>query len=173
MKKRKLPDGRLMPLENVQWIKRDILSPNNYNPNAVAPPELDLLKTSILEDGWTQPIVANPDMTIVDGFHRWTVSGHKEVFNLTDGFVPVVILEPKDIDHQKMSTIRHNRARGRHGVLEMGRIVQSMLDSGKSIEEVMERLSMEREEVTRLTNTQGVMSHPDLDKPYSKAWVPE
>jgi len=162
-----------MPLENVQWIKRDLLSPNNYNPNAVAPPELDLLKTSILEDGWTQPIVANPDMTIVDGFHRWTVSGHKEVFNLTDGFVPVVILEPKDIDHQKMSTIRHNRARGRHGVLEMGRIVQSMLDSGKSVEEVMERLSMEREEITRLTNTQGVMSHPDLDKPYSKAWVPE
>jgi ParB-like chromosome segregation protein Spo0J len=170
--KKKLPDGRIMPLENVRWIHRSKLSPNDYNPNSVAPPELTLLKTSILEDGWTQPIVANPDMTIVDGFHRWTVSGHKEIFALTDGFVPVVILEPKDREHQKMSTIRHNRARGRHGVLAMGRIVGSMLEEGLSIEEVMERLSMEREEVVRLTAGLKVIDHPDLDKPYSQAWIP-
>lgn len=171
--KHKLPDGRIMPLENLQWLHRDSLSPNNYNPNSVAPPELDLLKTSIKEDGWTQPIVANPDMTIVDGFHRWTVSGHKEIFDLTQGFVPVVILQPKDREHQQMSTIRHNRARGRHGVLQMGSIVKDLIDGGKTVEEVMKRLKMEREEITRLLNTQGVMSHPDLDKPYSKAWEPE
>lgn len=171
--KRKLPDGRLMPLENVQWLHRDTFTPNNYNPNSVAPPELELLRTSIMEDGWTQPIVVNPDNTIVDGFHRWTCSGHPDIYKLTDGFVPVVILQPKDIEHQMMSTIRHNRARGRHGVLEMGRIVQSMLDGGKTIEEVMKRLKMEREEVIRLTNTQGVFSHPDLDKPYKKAWKPQ
>jgi ParB-like chromosome segregation protein Spo0J len=168
----KLPDGRVMPLQRLRWIHRSTLSPNNYNPNSVAPPELDLLKTSIKEDGWTQPIVANPDMTIVDGFHRWTVSGHEEIYNLTEGFVPVVILEPKDREHQQMSTIRHNRARGRHGVLQMGRIVQDLIDGGKTVEEVMKRLQMEREEVIRLTNTQGVMGHPDLDKPYSKAWIP-
>lgn len=168
-----LPDGRKMPLSNIMWVKRDLLSPNNYNPNSVAPTELDLLKTSILEDGWTQPIVINPDMTIVDGFHRWTVSGTKEIYNLTDGHVPVVVLEPKDINHQQMSTIRHNRARGTHGVFAMGKIVQDMLNSGKSIEDIMKRLSMEREEVVRLTNTQGVMSHPDIEKPYSKSWVPK
>jgi ParB-like chromosome segregation protein Spo0J len=171
--KHRLPDGRVMPLERLQWIHRDTLQPNNYNPNSVAPPELELLKTSIKEDGWTQPIVANPDMTIVDGFHRWTVSGHKEVFELTGGFVPVVILEPKDREHQQMSTIRHNRARGRHGVLQMGSIVKDLIDGGKTVEEVMKRLKMEREEVQRLLNTQGVMAHPDLDKPYSKAWEPE
>lgn len=173
MKKRSLPDGRVMPLERVQWVEREKLNPNSYNPNSVAPPELTLLKTSILEDGWTQPIVINPDMTIVDGFHRWTVSGHKEIYELTQGYVPVVVLEPKDNEHQKMSTIRHNRARGRHGVLQMGRIVQSMIDSGLPVEEVMKRLSMEREEVIRLTNTQGVLGHPDVDLPYSKAWTPE
>lgn len=161
-----------MPLQRLQWLHRDTLKPNDYNPNAVAPPELTLLKTSIKEDGWTQPIVANPDMTIVDGFHRWTVSGHPEIYELTGGFVPVVVLEPKDASHQKMSTIRHNRARGRHGVLQMGSIVQSMLDEGLSIPEVCKRLSMEREEVIRLTSTQGVMAHPDLDKPYNKAWEP-
>lgn len=169
----KLPDGRIMPLERVRWIHRDELKPNNYNPNSVAPPELELLRTSIKEDGWTQPIVANPDMTIVDGFHRWTCSGYEEVGELTGYYVPVVILEPKDFEHQQMSTIRHNRARGRHGILEMGRIVQNMLDSGLTIKEVMKRLKMEREEVIRLTNTQGIMKHPDLDNDYSKAWEPK
>ena len=71
-----------------------------------------------------------------------------------------------------MSTIRHNRARGRHGVLEMGRIVKDLLDAGKSVKEIMKRLKMEREEVIRLTNSQGVMGHPELDNPYSKAWIP-
>jgi len=172
-KEYKLPDGRVMPLHRLQWIHRNTLSPNNYNPNAVAPTELELLKTSIKEDGWTQPIVVNPDMTIVDGFHRWTCSGHDDIYNLTDGYVPVVILEPKDREHQQMSTIRHNRARGRHGILEMGRIVKDLLENGKTVEEVMKRLKMEREEVMRLLNTQGIMSNPDLDKPYSKSWTPK
>lgn len=170
---KKLPDGRLMPLERLQWIDREKITPNGYNPNSVAPPELELLKRSILEDGWTQPIVINPDFTIVDGFHRWTVSGHKEINELTNGQVPVVILEPQSEEHQKMSTVRHNRARGRHSVLSMGRIVADMQNSGMKDKEIMQRLGMEKEEIIRLTNTQGVMSHPDLDKPYSKAWKPE
>lgn len=164
---------RTMPLERLQWITRDKIKPNEYNPNSVAPPEMELLKTSILEDGWTQPIVANSDMTIVDGFHRWTISADKDIQAMTDGLIPVVILEPQDHEHQQMSTIRHNRARGRHGVLEMGRIVKDLLEAGKTVEEVMKRLKMEREEITRLTNTQGVFGHPDLDKPYSKAWKPK
>ena len=163
---------RKQPLKNLQWLKREQLKPNNYNPNSVAPTELELLKTSILEDGWTQPIVANPDMTIVDGFHRWTVSADKDVQAMTDGLIPVVILEPIDKEHQQMSTIRHNRARGRHGVLEMGKIVKDLLDNGKSVKEVMKRLKMEREEVIRLTNSQGILGHPELDKPFSKAWKP-
>ena len=120
-----------MPLDNLQWVDREQLQPNHYNPNAVAPPEMALLRTSIIEDGWTQPIVVNPDMTIVDGFHRWTCSGHPAIHKLTGGLVPVVILEPVDHEHQQMSTIRHNRARGRHGVLEMGRIVKELLGAGK------------------------------------------
>ena len=69
----------IQPLNNIQWVDRETLKPNNYNPNKVAPPELKLLKVSILEDGWTQPIVINSDNTIVDGFHRWTVSDDKDV----------------------------------------------------------------------------------------------
>lgn len=162
------------PVNAVQWLHRDKLKANDYNPNRVAPPELRLLKISILEDGWTQPIVVNPDLTIVDGFHRWTVSGHKEIFNLTDGLVPVVVMNPKNKAHQKMSTIRHNRARGTHLVLEMSNIVTDMVNSGLSGEEIMDRLMMEKEEVVRLLFRAGIpKSQVFKDKDFSKAWVPK
>src|SRR5258708_4407167 len=77
------------PIGHVHWVKRSLLRANDYNPNHVAPPELALLKVSIMEDGWTQPIVIRKDYEIVDGFHRWTVSGDPEVSALTDGMVPV------------------------------------------------------------------------------------
>lgn len=162
------------PLENIVWRNREELKPNNYNPNKVAPPELKLLKISILEDGWTQPIVINPDMTIVDGFHRWTVSGHKEIYSLTNGKVPTVMVNPKDKSQQQMATIRHNRARGTHGVLEMSNIVSEMVKEGLSGNEIMERLMMEKEEVVRLLFKAGIpKSEVFKDKDFSSAWNPK
>ena len=162
------------PINNVQWIHRDELKPNHYNPNSVAPAELRLLKISIKEDGWTQPIVANPDKTIVDGFHRWTVSRHKEIFKLTNGLVPVVFVTPKDEASQMMAIVRHNRARGTHAVLKMADIVTSMIGEGLSMEEISERMQMETEEVVRLANRNGI---PKTDivknKEWSNSWVPE
>lgn len=162
------------PLNEIIWRDRDSLKPNNYNPNKVAPPELKLLKISILEDGWTQPIVINPDLTIVDGFHRWTVSGHKEIYQLTSGKVPTVMIKPKDQNQQQMATIRHNRARGTHGVLEMSNIVTDMVKDGLTGEEIMSRLMMEKEEVVRLLFRAGIpKSDVFKDKDFSKSWTPE
>lgn len=162
------------PLDQITWLDRDLLKPNNYNPNKVAPPELNLLKISILEDGWTQPIVLNSDYTIVDGFHRWTVSGHKEIFELTDGKVPVVILNETDDNQKKMATIRHNRARGTHGVLEMSKIVTDMVNDGLSGDEIMQRLQMEKEEVVRLLFKAGIpKSEVFKDKGFGQAWQPK
>jgi len=162
------------PLDKITWIDRDLLKPNNYNPNKVAPPELKLLKISILEDGWTQPIVINADYTIVDGFHRWTVSGHKEINELTDGKVPVVILNDTDENQKKMATIRHNRARGTHGVLEMSKIVTDMVEDGLTGEEIMSRLQMEKEEVVRLLFKAGIpKSQVFKDKDFSQSWQPK
>lgn len=161
------------PVAHVRWVHRDNLTANDYNPNAVAPPELKLLKISILEDGWTQPIVINPDSTIVDGYHRWRVSEMREVFALTDGLVPVVEVRPRDRASQQMTTIRMNRARGTHAVLRMATIVESMFHAGMSVEEIMHRLGMEREEVVRLAMRVGIpQSQLIRDTGWSKAWVP-
>lgn len=143
------------PVSRVQWVARGKLRGNNYNPNAVAPPELDLLKLSIVEDGWTQPIVVLPDYTIIDGFHRWTVSADPEVRRLTGGLVPVVVVDA-DPMHRMMSTIRHNRARGTHAVLRMAEIVRSMVEGGLRFDEVCDRLGMEDEELERLLDRSGM-----------------
>lgn len=159
------------PINNVKWVDRDTIKPNDYNPNRVASPEMKLLKISIIEDGWTQPIVINPDNEIVDGFHRWTVSGDAEIRKLTGGKVPVVVTQPENNEHQKMSTIRHNRARGTHGVLDMAAILQSMIDSGMSQQEIEQRLQMESEEVIRLALRVGIPKSDLIqDENFSKAW---
>ena len=162
------------PINNVKWMDRKELRPNDYNPNAVAPPEMRLLKISILEDGWTQPIVLNPDCTIVDGFHRYTVAGDREVSQLTGGLVPVVVIHPKDAASQRMSTVRHNRARGTHAVLRMADIVESMVHGGMSMEEICFRLQMEAEEVVRLASRKGIPKTDIIkNSNWSTSWVPE
>lgn len=170
MKKERL----LQPLDKIEWLHRDLLIPNNYNPNKVAPPELTLLKISILEDGWTQPIVITTDKEIVDGFHRWTVSGHKEIYALTDGLVPTVTTRPKDDASQKMATIRHNRARGTHSVLNMANIIKSMVEDKMSLDDICTRLQMEEEEVVRLANKAGIYKSDIITtNDWSKAWTPK
>lgn len=158
------------PVARVQWVDRSTLKPNHYNPNHVAPPELELLITSIMEDGWTQPIVVLPDFTIVDGFHRYTVSGDKRLMEMTGGMVPVVMVD-FDMTHRMMSTIRHNRARGEHGVLHMANIVRTMYEEGVSEAEIQKRLGMEDEEVERLLDRSGMTVRGAGDG-FSRAWVP-
>ena len=162
------------PIDAVKWINRDKLIPNNYNPNFVAPPELELLKISILEDGWTQPIVITDKYEIIDGFHRWTISDDKLLREMTDSEVPVVIAKPKDKASQQMATIRHNRARGTHAVLQMSEIVAGMIKDGVSEKEICTRLKMDREEVVRLSISQGIPKTDVIkNAEWSKAWVPD
>lgn len=162
------------PLDTVIWRDRNTLKPNAYNPNKVAGPEMRLLKISIMEDGWTQPIVVGPELNIIDGFHRWTTSGDPEVFAMTGGMVPTVMVVPKNAEHRMMSTIRHNRARGTHGVLPMAEIVRAMLDEGLSQQEIMHRLQMEEEEVVRLALRVGIPKSKIIqDSEFGKSWVPE
>lgn len=161
------------PVNQVMWVDRNLLKANDYNPNSVAPAEMELLKISIREDGWTQPIVINPDYSIVDGFHRWTVSGTKEIFAMTDGKVPVVMLNT-DVAQRMMSTIRHNRARGTHAVLKMADIVEKLVLEGCTSEEIQKRLGMEDEEVERLMSKKGIdIRVSEVKTSFSKGFVPD
>ena len=160
------------PLTSITWIEREKLKPNLYNPNQVMKTELQLLKTSILEDGWTQPIVVNQDLEIVDGFHRWTISDTPELREMTGGLVPIVTIEP-DKENQMMSTIRHNRARGHHQLLRMQDIVRQLLLEGYTSTQLGELLGMEEEEVIRLTMEDDLPE--EISKKvtgFSKGWKP-
>jgi hypothetical protein len=162
------------PLNKVEWVDRNTLHANSYNPNHVAPVEMELLKKSIMEDGWTQPIVAKIDGEIVDGFHRWTCSGDKRIADMTGGLVPVVRVNPPK-SQQYMSTIRHNRARGSHGIDSMANIVRALIDDeGLDYEEVMARCGMEWEEVDRLYDKAGMTKKGRYETDeFSAGWVPK
>jgi ParB-like chromosome segregation protein Spo0J len=143
------------PVSTVTWVALGTLKPNDYNPNNVAPAELELLIISIVEDGFTQPIVCLPDRTIVDGFHRYMVSSDPRIWAMYSGFVPITTVDVDPV-HRKMSTIRHNRARGVHGVVPMADIVRNMIADGIPESELIRRLGMEDEEVARLANRAGM-----------------
>lgn len=156
------------PVSRVVWKHRSELNPNDYNPNKVAPPEMELLIISILEDGWTQPIVVLPDNTIVDGFHRYTVSADPRLVKRFGGWVPTVTVALDPV-HRMMSTIRHNRARGTHGILPMAHIVREVVESVPK-EEVQRRLGMEDEEVDRLVDRAGMPAKGR--ERFGNSWVP-
>lgn len=163
------------PVSKVEWVDPHDLYANDWNPNNVAPPEMRLLKISILEDGWTQPIVASPEGRVLDGFHRWTLGRTDEdVRSMTNGLVPVVRLAVT-AEHERMTTIRHNRARGSHYVRRMADLVHWLADSGVPDDEIAFRLQMDPEEVTRLRDRGSMIKRHTLTESgdeYSVAWEP-
>ena len=142
----------LSPISNVRIVDRNILKPNDYNPNVVNERNLELLVQSILTNGWTMPIVVRPDYTIIDGFHRWTVSGREPLLSKLGGKVPIVIVKHKDEAGNIYGTITHNRARGTHLLGPMKNIIARLLKQGKTIKEISKQLGMSYEEVFRLSD---------------------
>jgi ParB-like chromosome segregation protein Spo0J len=174
-----VPDQvRDQPVATVHWLHRSRLHANNWNPNLAAPPERRLLKISLCETGWTQPLVAYEDgaddqgplYEIVDGYHRWMTSEDREVYAMTDGLVPVVLLTQTDPALLRMATIRQNRARGTHHVLKMADIVAELLEMGKSPEEIGRRLQMDEEEVERLAD-RGQMTKRGAAAAFGNGWT--
>lgn len=141
----------LKPVSNVKIVSRDSLKPNDYNPNKVLKHNLDLLTRSIMTNGWTLPIVARPDGTIIDGFHRWTVAGMEPLKSKLGNMVPVVYVEHQDEKKNIYGTITHNRARGTHLLEPMEKIVQKLLNAGTPVKEVAKQIGMKEEEVWRLS----------------------
>lgn len=165
---------RDMPVDFVQWVPIDDVVSNEYNPNSVAQIELGLLQLSILNDGFTQPIVTIFDeekqkYVIVDGFHRYfSVKVNEEIRGKTGGLLPVVVLH-KGLADRMASTVRHNRARGKHSVEGMSDLVFQMLEEGLSDSDICNELGMEAEELVKLKHLTG-FSKLFENTHYRKAW---
>ena len=162
------------PVDMIHWVPVEKVSPNDYNPNSVASKEMDLLYTSIWNDGYTQPVVTIYDKerdryVIIDGFHRYfTCKNNADIRERNHGMLPIVVLK-KDINDRMASTVRHNRARGQHSVTGMSNMVFNMLENGWSDAEICNELGMEPEELLRLKHITGFSKLFD-DVEYKRAW---
>jgi ParB-like chromosome segregation protein Spo0J len=163
------------PVDCVTWEKQDFIYANDYNPNSVAPKEMELLYLSIKADGYTQPIVTFKEENgrqVVDGFHRSKVARfYPDINDRILGYMPVVTINQDRIDKsdRMASTIRHNRARGKHAVESMSDIVMELKRRNWSDEKIARELGMEPDEVLRLAQITG-LSEIFSDQEFSEAW---
>lgn len=163
------------PVDFVKWVPSESVTANDYNPNSVAPPEMELLRVSILADGYTQPIVAHADessLVVVDGFHRNRVGKEcKDVRARILGYLPIVQIkeEKADRSNRMASTIRHNRARGKHRVESMSDIVVELKRRNWTNERICRELGMDEDEVLRLCQITG-LAELFSDQQFSKSW---
>lgn len=140
-----------LPLKNLQFVDRDLIKPNDYNPNKVLEKNLQLLMDSILSNGFCFPIVIRPDYTIIDGFHRWMVSGREPLKTMLGNKIPVVIVAHADATDDMAGTVTFNRARGTHLLEPMEHIVERMMKEGNTVQQIAKKLGMSMEEVFRLS----------------------
>lgn len=163
------------PVDLVQWVPIDQIAANDYNPNAVAPPEMKLLTLSISEDGYTQPIVGwdtGNHIEVIDGFHRNRVG--RETDHITErlyGYLPIVVANTDRTDRgdRIAATIRHNRARGKHQIGAMADIVLELKRRNWSDNKVGKHLGMEPDEVLRLSQITG-LAEMFANREFSEAW---
>lgn len=168
------------PVDCVLWVKNDSVHANDYNPNSVAPPEMELLRLSISADGYTQPIVSmleenGETREVIDGFHRNRVGKEcEEIQKRVHGYLPVVTIneDRTKLNDRVASTIRHNRARGKHKIESMSDIVIDLKKRNWSDEKISKNLGMDKDEVLRLCQIGG-LAELFSDKDFSQSWEAE
>lgn len=159
------------PINRVLWVSAELVRANDYNPNSVAKPEMDLLRRSIEADGYTQPIVTwfhDGIYEVVDGFHRHLVGKEMGLSHL-----PVVVVNAVNSDRNDRiaSTIRHNRARGKHKISSMSDIVVELSRRNWNDEKIAKELGMDADEVLRLKQISGLAELFENEE-FSEAWEP-
>lgn len=165
------------PVYNVIAVPIEKVQANDYNPNAVAPPEMELLEISIWEDGYTQPVVTYYDSAqdkyiVVDGFHRYlTLKRSKRIYEREGGMLPVVVID-KELGDRMASTIRHNRARGTHNIELMSNIVAELVEMGKGDRWICQHIGMSADELLRLKQITGVAAL-FANRSFSQSWEAE
>lgn len=153
----------ISPVYTIKAVPVEKIQANAYNPNIVAPPEMELLELSIWEDGYTMPCVCyylskEGMYELVDGFHRYMVmKTSKRIYAREKGCLPVAVIN-KDLSDRMASTIRHNRARGTHNIELMTNIVAELKKSGMSDEWIRKNIGMDKDELLRFKQISGLAS---------------
>lgn len=174
MSKDLIDEEFISPVYGVRGVPIEKVKANDYNPNRVAPPEMELLETSIMEDGYTQPVVTYYDKSsdtyvIVDGFHRYqTFLNNQTIRDRENGLLPVVVID-KEIGERMASTIRHNRARGTHNIELMSTIVAELVEMGKGDRWICKHIGMSVDELLRLKQITGVAAL-FANRDFSQSW---
>lgn len=167
----------ISPVYNVKRIPMEKVKANDYNPNSVAPPEMELLEISIWEDGYTQPIVTFYDQSqdmyiVVDGFHRYsTMVNSERIRERENSHLPIVVID-KEIGERMASTIRHNRARGSHNIELMSNIVSELVEMGKGDRWICQHIGMSLDELLRMKQITGVAAL-FKNRDFSDSWNAE
>ncbi|HCT3784713.1 TPA: ParB-like nuclease domain-containing protein [Proteus mirabilis] len=169
------------PTDCVLWIKQQQVIANDYNPNVMSPTEKRLLETSLVKDGYTQPVVVLPiqqsknkpsQWQVVDGYHRYLLSKKNSLNRRINGYLPITILdvESHTMADQMAATIRHNRARGQHQVAAMSDIVRDLSRLGWNDQKIGDELGMSQDEVLRLKQISG-LAELFSEHDFSEAWT--
>lgn len=164
------------PVDFIKWVPNEKVYANDYNPNRVAPPEMKLLEHSVLMDGYTQPIVTWPQLDdraeVIDGFHRLRIGKECDSVKVrVHGYLPTVLIkgDRTDKNDRIASTIRHNRARGKHQIDAMSDIILELKNRNWKNERIARELGMDEEEILRLCQITG-LGELFKDDDFSRAW---
>ncbi|MHA1601793.1 MAG: chromosome partitioning protein ParB [Promethearchaeota archaeon] len=160
-----------IPCLNVKLVDRELLIANNWNPNNVPRDRMELLKQSIIENGFCFPIVTIWDgdlekYIILDGFHRFTIC-QKKYLDIRQ--VPIVVLD-HDLSKRMAATLQFNRARGVHEVDLDAEVIRALFEQGLSTKKISEKLGFDEEAIHRYKSLTGIA---DLFKnvDYSTSWI--
>lgn len=161
------------PISKIEWVDVHLLKANDYNPNVVYTHELNLLKFSILKQGWIQPILVTQDLEIIDGYHRVSLcKTDKDIAKLTDNKVPVVKMQMEDWE-RKCLTIRINRAKGSHIAVKMSDIIKSLVhDHNMDIKQIAKEIGATKKELDVLLMDNVFKALDVENKTFSNAWYP-
>jgi hypothetical protein len=174
---------RLGRLE-IEWVKLNDLRPNPWNPNRQSEHDFELLLRSMEEDGFTQPVVAvrigqkeldedehlrghfEPGMLmIVDGEHRWRAANR---LGLEE--IPVVVT-PMTVAQMRISTLRHNRARGSEDIELTAEVLRDLQQLG-ALDWAQDSLMIDDIALQRLLDD---IAAPEAlaGEDYGEGWVPD
>ena len=160
------------PIMRVEWKPAELLTANGWNPNFVLDDELRLLETSILRNGWIQPILVTPLDVVIDGFHRWRLAQDSKLLKAKyAGFVPTVTLAITEAEAM-MLTVRINRAKGKHAALRMSDLVRAWLEKGLEKEEIARGIGATLDEVETISHEDVFAMKGSREYRYSQSWRP-